>query len=298
MQLNRPAPALAGLLLCLVVACGTPSISSGAIAEATPPASASADAAVPSAVPASGGPDGSAAASASASAGVEGDVLPNSVVVTIVDRVRVRSEPRIADDSILYEPVLPTGTALFVLDGPAVASGYEWYQVVPLSFEVLGGFGWIAAASREGEAWIGPADAPCPPRPASVAELVALPPGTALACFSGVPISLEVRVVPCNCDWDGPQTEPAWLGVDGPEPVLLVDPALTAAPFDVEEWLILHLEPSAGVAGSIAGGSIANVTGTFDHPEAAACQETGLDEPLHPTPTCRFAFAVTTLELR
>jgi hypothetical protein len=292
-SVTRPATALAALLLCLVAGCGTPSISSGAIAGATPPASASADTAAPSAVPGSGGPDGSPPASAAA----DGDGLPRPVVVTIVDRVRVRSEPRIADDSILYEPVLPTGTALFVLDGPTVASGYEWYQVVPLSFEVGGGYGWVAAASREGEAWISPAEASCPPQPASVAELVGLSPGLALACFAGVPISLEVRVVPCNCDYDGPQTEPAWLGVDGAEPVLLVDPALTAAPSNVEEWLILHLHPSVGDAGSIPSGSIANVTGTFDHPAAAGCQETGLDEPLHPEPTCRFAFAVTALEL-
>lgn len=294
---TRPPPALAALLLCLVAACGSPSISSRPGAEATPPASASAETAGPSLVSGSGGPDGSAAPP-SASAGADGDVLPNPVVVTIVDRVRVRSEPRIADDSILYEPLLPIGTALFVLDGPTVASGYEWYQVAPLSFRAVGTYGWIAAASREGEAWIGPAEASCPPRPASVAELVALAPGLALACFSGVPISLEVRVVPCHCDWDGPQTEPAWLGVDGPEPVLLVDPALTAAPSNVEEWLILHLEPSVGDAGSIPGGSMANVTGIFDHPAAAACQETGLEEPLHPTPACRFVFAVTALELR
>jgi len=293
-SVTKPGTALAALLLCLVAGCGSPSISSRAITGTTPPASASADTAAPSAVPGSAGPDGSPPASAAA----DGDVLPNSVVVTIVDRVRVRSEPRIADDSILYEPVLPTGTALFVLDGPAVASGYEWYQVVPLSPEVDTRYGWVAAASREGEAWIRPAEASCPPRPASVAELVGLSPGLALACFAGVPISLEVRVVPCNCDYDGPQTEPAWLGVDGAEPVLLVDPALTAAPSNVEEWLILHLHPSVGDAGSIPSGSIANVTGTFDHPAAAGCQETGLDEPLHPEPTCRFAFAVTALELR
>jgi len=40
-----------------------------------------------------------------------------SVVITVADRLRVRSLPRVSEDSIRYEPVLPLGTELRVVDG-------------------------------------------------------------------------------------------------------------------------------------------------------------------------------------
>jgi serpin B len=82
-----------------------------------------------------------------------------SVAVTVSDRLRVRSQPRVANDSVLYEPVLPLGTSLFVLDGPVSDSGYVWYKVAPTSFSELGGpgFGWVASADHDGTPWIAPA---------------------------------------------------------------------------------------------------------------------------------------------
>ena len=90
-------------------------------------------------------------------------VLPHdAVVVTVSDRLRVRSEPRVSDDSIMYEPVLPLGTELFVLDGPVPGSGYSWYKVAPVSFPGLAGpgYGWVAMADKDGEPWIAPAQGP------------------------------------------------------------------------------------------------------------------------------------------
>lgn len=86
----------------------------------------------------------------------------HSVAVTVSDRLRVRSEPRVSDDSIKYEPVLPLGTALFVLDGPVAASGYQWYKVAPVSFAGLDGpgFGWVAMADKDGTPWIARAEGP------------------------------------------------------------------------------------------------------------------------------------------
>ena len=82
-------------------------------------------------------------------------------MVTVTDRLRVRSQPRVSDDSVKYEPVLPIGTTLFVLDGPVSASGYTWYKVAPVSFAELAGpgNGWVAIADKDGQAWIGPAGA-------------------------------------------------------------------------------------------------------------------------------------------
>lgn len=84
---------------------------------------------------------------------------PDTVFVTVSDRLRVRSEPRISDDSIMYDPLLPIGTELFVLDGPVSANGYTWYKVAPVSFAELDGpgYGWVASAGKDGEPWIAPA---------------------------------------------------------------------------------------------------------------------------------------------
>ncbi len=94
-------------------------------------------------------------ASATASAAPR-DLLLGALVVTVSDRLRVRSEPRVSDDSIKYEPVLPLGTELRVLDGPVTASGFTWYKVAPTTFTKLDGpgYGWIAMAGKDGEPWI------------------------------------------------------------------------------------------------------------------------------------------------
>jgi serpin B len=49
-----------------------------------------------------------------------------------------------------------------VLDGPVAASGYTWYKVAPVSFAELAGpgYGWVAAAGKDGTAWIAPAQGP------------------------------------------------------------------------------------------------------------------------------------------
>jgi serpin B len=88
-----------------------------------------------------------------------GELGKGVVAVTVSDRLRVRSKPVVSDDSIKYEPVLPLGTSLFVLDGPVVDSGYTWYKVAPVSFSELAGpgFGWVASADHDGTPWIAPA---------------------------------------------------------------------------------------------------------------------------------------------
>ena len=85
----------------------------------------------------------------------------DTIAVTVSDRLRVRSEPRVSADSIKYEPVLPLGTELVILDGPVEDSGYTWYPVRPLAFSGLDGpgLGWVAMADKNGEPWIAPASA-------------------------------------------------------------------------------------------------------------------------------------------
>ncbi|MEI7744976.1 MAG: serpin family protein [Chloroflexota bacterium] len=88
---------------------------------------------------------------------------PGSLAVTVSDRLRVRSQPRVADDSAKLAPVLPTGTPLLVIGGPVEDSGYTWYHVAPQGITLTGGGqdGWVAAADHDGTPWIAaaPADA-------------------------------------------------------------------------------------------------------------------------------------------
>jgi serpin B len=91
-----------------------------------------------------------------------GDPFLGSVVVTVSDRLRVRSAPEVSDTSVRYEPLLPLGTELRVIGGPVSGSGYVWYEVTPVSFVLADGaeHGWVAMAGRDGEPWIALADEP------------------------------------------------------------------------------------------------------------------------------------------
>jgi hypothetical protein len=79
---------------------------------------------------------------------------------TVSDRVRVRSLPEISDASIKYEPLLPLGTKVTVLDGPVLGDGYAWYHVTAVVTSRQRGVqpieltGWVAAAGLDGERWL------------------------------------------------------------------------------------------------------------------------------------------------
>ena len=225
-------------------------------------------------------------------------LAPASIATTVVDGVRVRSAPSVDDEiSEKYSPLLPLGADLLVLEGPTVGSGYDWWQVFPMGVAALSGpgFGWVAAASRVGEPWLEAGEFACPPKPADVSALASLSDGTALACFPRDPITVRVRLVSCNCDADGPSTDPGWFGL-GAAPILLVDPSESAPPARPEDWYELHLDPDAGVR-AVPIDAVADVTGIFDHPASEGCTVTGFDEPPAPSLACRVAFAVIDLDV-
>jgi hypothetical protein len=92
------------------------------------------------------------------------DLSAGGEALTLTGDLRVRSQPRVADDSIKYEPLLTKGTRLRVLDGPVYASGYWWYRVspyvledgrsVPVALSDGATDGWVASAARDGTRWI------------------------------------------------------------------------------------------------------------------------------------------------
>ena len=89
------------------------------------------------------------------------DPFVGKIVFTVSDDLVVRSQPWVGDDSVMYEPWLPIGTELKVLDGPVSDSGFTWYEVEPVSFTGLDGpgHGWVAMAGKDGEPWIALAEA-------------------------------------------------------------------------------------------------------------------------------------------
>ena len=156
--------AATGRLLCVafmvvmpIAGCGT-----AGPKEASPsPTSSRASATAPMQVPASSVPSLAPSplrlpTAPPAPSDLPSDPFLDQVVVTVTDGLRVRSQPRVADDSIKYEPLLPRGTRLKVLDGPISASGYAWYQIEPVTFDRLEppGYGWVAKAAKDGEPWI------------------------------------------------------------------------------------------------------------------------------------------------
>jgi serpin B len=151
-------PAL--LALIAIIAAGACDSAPGPTLSPTTAASASPTAAARSAQPSA--PTAEVPA-ATPTAPVTG-LAPGTLAVTVTDDLRVRSAPRVADDSIRHAPLLPNGTEVVVTAGPVAADDYTWYRVAPLGFELDDGVdqGWVAVADHDGTPWVAPADDPTP----------------------------------------------------------------------------------------------------------------------------------------
>jgi hypothetical protein len=222
------------------------------------------------------------------------DSFVGSVVTLADDGLRVRSAPRVSDDSDKLEPLLPFGTRLYVLEGPVSASGYAWYEVVPLESRDLPS-GWVAGAGRDGVPWIAADDFDCPPVPTDIRSLAALPPGVGVACFPRTPITVEARLIECNCDIDGAWYTPDWFFLASGSPTLLVEPDANDVPHDFADWFELNLDPTGEHPDVLPLGQVIEVTGIFDHPAASSCKRTEMDGEPVSSQGCRLEFAVTRL---
>ncbi len=142
--MSRRFPSAAMAVILVVAACGA-APTSPSPSVASPPAT-SAPSATPSILPSPSTPA----------------LAVGSLAKTVSDRLRVRSQPRVSDDSILYEPVLPLGTELTVVSGPVSASDYMWYEVQVAPGTLADGVtrGWVAMADHDGTPWIAVAGAP------------------------------------------------------------------------------------------------------------------------------------------
>jgi len=228
---------------------------------------------------------------------------PDMVAVVATNDLVIRSEPGISKRSYVYKPYLGRREQLFVIDGPVRASGYDWYEVMPLSdrFEDTG---WVAAASKKGKPWIKPlAAAPtCPPVPTTVTELDALSSGVQLACFSGVPITVRAQLEGCGVDMPDAMYVPEMFnGFYDPNaedlvPVMLGEPGTD--PCEMDRQLQLTIDPATISAAQVPIGDAAELTGIFDHPAARECEFVSLlVGSSEPEPErCRPQFVVTHIE--
>jgi hypothetical protein len=284
---HRPFIVLVGMVV-LIAGCGSSgaSVTSG---PSTPPSLETASVAPSPAATLTPQPSASPLLTPTA-----GSVTVNTVAVTLVDGLRVRSKPSVSDDSIKFQRLLPLGTRLYVLDGPVSASGYSWFEVASLASRA-DPRGWVAGADRDGEPWLGASEIVCPPLPGDLRSLAGLPSGVGLACFPRMPITVTARLISCYCDMDGSWYTPRWFFLGSGGPMLLVEPAVTRPPDDPGEWFHLDLDPAGQYPDVVPIGTVVQVTGIFDHPAAASCTVTEMDGQPVPTQDCRLEFAVTRL---
>ena len=221
-------------------------------------------------------------------------LVAGRTAVVAVDGLRIRSEPRISDDSKELEPLLSPGL-VYLYAGPVQASGYDWFKVLP--FDESYPQGWVAAASREGEPWIKLDEAGCDSIGPSVTGLANASPGERLGCSGGAEVTVDARIVDCNAEVHGSTIEPAWFGLEpvrvGEQRCLaLVEPDGSQPDPDVP--FFAHFDPEGDIPDPLPVNRHVLVSGLFDHPAARTCTF-GSSEGPPPDPVllCRTTFAIT-----
>lgn len=305
------AAALLGLLFAAAGAAGAfrarPPLDAAVVGpSATPPAHGDEESRPPSSSPTPGSSDGAADPPAHPGLGTpfSGDTLAE----VVSPRLRIRSEPRVAADSIKYEPLLDVGDRLFILDGPVVANDYEWYQVVawrPDDLYASWPTGWVARADHDGSPWVlARADA-CPRGTVTIDVVSGLQPQERVACFGDRPLRLRAFVrgdgdsAPCT-------PEPRIACVDGPAWLTGDEGWRVEADMSVDTPSIggpaLAIDPNGSVARSaLQAGAMVDLRGAFDHPAARQCRPgaAGADaEPMSVAAAqlaCRARFVVTSV---
>jgi len=233
---------------------------------------------------------------ATPSSGLAGMFAPDEIAVIVTTNLAVRSAPGTGADSEIYVEGYDAGLAVFVIDGPVFANGYEWYLIDPVRPRfTLGEYpaGWVAAAGKDGEAWLGPDADTCATPPA--VDLVHLERQRALACYGSMQWTMEGTFGGCadtaalgpwqtSCEVYGP-------GVDvnaTPDPNCID----VCGPFALK----IRFTGNIGAQNAEPGTAI-RVLGHFDDPAAQGCAS---DAPYTWAPpevhACRMEFVATRVE--
>ena len=226
---------------------------------------------------------------------------PDAVAEVVTSDLVVRSEPAISDTSTIYPNTLEAPMLLYVVDGPVAADGYDWYLVKPFHADylphgdelVIGPLiGWVAAASRDGEAWIEPASIDCPAP--DLDGVRRLSPTGRLACFGDQELELSGEFGGCVVS-DPATTSPAWLNHSG---CFLFPPGYReGAVVPDPGGLMMRMDGNVGMPQDIRAPIV--VTGHFDDSAAATCSQLPGASVIDPRPPelvvlqCRTQFVVT-----
>jgi hypothetical protein len=212
-------------------------------------------------------------------------LVRDSIGEVIVTDLVVRSAPGVGADSRILDERLTEADLVYIIDGPVRADGYDWYQVAPFAWEMSDiahegpAIVWVAAASRDSEAWIEPIVPDCPDQ--TLEAIQWLSSLARLACFGAQPVTLEGMMGGCGT---GSGTA-GWLGG-----------ACQLVPFESEgqvpTGLLLRFHPE-GTGSPFRGTEMAvRVVGQFDDPGAHECGEFA-DSPAAGILSCRTEFVVT-----
>lgn len=220
---------------------------------------------------------------------------PDGVAQVVTTDLVSRSAPGTAGDSEIYPGVLDAPTLLFLLEGPVMADGYDWYLVAPFE-EFLSDIapewprlGWVAAASRADEPWIAPWAGDCPDP--TLEAIHGRPYYLLLACFGAETLALAGTFDGCFTS-DPVSVSPSWLASSG----------CRLVPFGWEPegvfsgGLVLRLGPDVGMPSE--NGAAIRVVGHFDDAAARTCSENTPPGDAETPPAlvilrCRAQFVVT-----
>ena len=291
----------------LLNACGATSSTATPSASATASASPSAAESVePSGASSSASVEPSATAAASPGPAVQ----PDAVVETIVEGLTVRREPGTSQERIGF---LSLGTIAYVLAGPVEAAGLPWYRVTGMGLPYGSGCattppdrpiacpgfqGWVAGASEAGDPWLAPAvlDVCAEPDLTTISETGST---WRLYCWADEPITFEAwwPEIPENAGLGGvcPESDrtSGWLHCQN-----INYNGLAASPDEgFVDRLRLSIDPVSGLTMPERGQWI-RVTGSFDHPAAAACAELAYEgeDSYAAVLRCRLEFVPTGVE--
>ena len=112
----------------------------------------------------------------------------NGFAEVVTTDLVLRSAPGTGPDSEVYGTI--EHVPAYVVDGPVLADGYEWWLVAHIRFDQLGGppAGWVAARGQDGEVWLAPTRLTCPDPPTR--EAAWFEPSMMVSCYTGVEIAL------------------------------------------------------------------------------------------------------------